>query len=411
MKKTLFLLICFFCLLRLFSARAEDAVIVQATDLHHLSPTLVKDEEVFLNGLSRMDGRVTQYTAQITAAFVSRMLEMRPDAVILSGDLTFNGAGVSHAELIAALTPLIDAGIPVLVIPGNHDVGTVAYAITQNGGEGFRGMTNAEFFEAYRAFGWDGARSRDAVSFSYMYEITPTLWALMLDVNANGARGTLREETLVWAEEQLQAAREAGARVISVTHQNLLPQQSVFESGYEIRNCAELAALLRGYGVRLNLSGHLHMQHAAEEEGITDIAASALSLWPCQYAVIRVTEDAVFYDTEAVDVAAWARENGETDEDLLRFDAFALAFFNGNSAAKMAGELEELDIDAATRARMLDFAVNLNRRYYTGTLPETEDKDALALWEAYLPDSFHTTYMRRLLGEPTQDMNHFILLP
>ena len=89
----------------------EVLTIVHATDMHFLSPKLTDYSQEFIDFLSRTDGKVTQYSPQICEAFVADMLEMKPDAVILSGDLTLNGAYESHSYLAAVLIPLTAAGI------------------------------------------------------------------------------------------------------------------------------------------------------------------------------------------------------------------------------------------------------------------------------------------------------------
>ena len=106
----------------------EVLTIVHATDMHFLSPKLTDYSQDFIDFLSRTDGKVTQYSPQICEAFVADMLEMKPDAVILSGDLTLNGAYESHSDLAAVLMPLKEAGIAVFVLPGNHDAGGAAYS-------------------------------------------------------------------------------------------------------------------------------------------------------------------------------------------------------------------------------------------------------------------------------------------
>ena len=106
----------------------EVLTIVHATDMHFLSPKLTDYSQDFIDFLSRTDGKVTQYSPQICEAFVADMLEMKPDAVILSGDLTLNGAYESHSDLAAVLMPLKEAGIAVFVLPGNHDSDGAAYS-------------------------------------------------------------------------------------------------------------------------------------------------------------------------------------------------------------------------------------------------------------------------------------------
>ena len=136
MKNTPLKIFALFVLLALLacsgcSAAPQDEVltIVHATDMHFLSPELTDGGEGFIDILTRADGKVTQYSPQLCEAFVADMLELKPDAVVLSGDLTLNGAHASHSGLAAVLKPLRDAGITVLALPGNHDTGGTAYAL------------------------------------------------------------------------------------------------------------------------------------------------------------------------------------------------------------------------------------------------------------------------------------------
>ena len=76
----------------------------------------------------------------------------------------------------------------------------------------------------------------------------------------------LTDETLAWAKKQLEKAREEGIEVITATHQSVLPQNKRMVFGFIISNHEEVAEMLRENDVRLNLSGHIHMQHIASDE-------------------------------------------------------------------------------------------------------------------------------------------------
>ena len=61
----------------------------------------------------------------------------------------------------------------------------------------------------------------DNHSLSYFYKLSDKLWILMLDVNANDTFYRVKDESLVWLEENLKKAKKEGALVISSTHQPL----------------------------------------------------------------------------------------------------------------------------------------------------------------------------------------------
>ena len=78
----------------------KDLTLVLATDLHYISPELTDNGPYFTRMFENADGKVMTKIEPLTEAFVEEMIAMKPDALILSGDLTFNGAKQSHEDLV-----------------------------------------------------------------------------------------------------------------------------------------------------------------------------------------------------------------------------------------------------------------------------------------------------------------------
>ena len=200
---------------------AEPVTIWTATDLHYIAPDLMGD--YFDEPASSGDGKAVRYSAEITGALLEQAAREQPDVLILSGDLTLNGAEQSHRELTEQLHTLQNSGVQVLTIAGNHDVdGACADYSTFNGEtlQTMPGLTSDQYKELYAPFGWQQAISRDEESLSYVYQVHPRLRILMVDTNCYG-KGYVKYSTIRWIEEQLQDAMWAGAKVIGVSHQNL----------------------------------------------------------------------------------------------------------------------------------------------------------------------------------------------
>ena len=96
--------------------------VLTATDLHYLAPSLTDHGPLFWQVMEAGDGKVTEYCDEITSAFLEQAAALRPDALILTGDLTFNGEEASHLALAEKLAGAEAAGVPVFVLPGNHDL-------------------------------------------------------------------------------------------------------------------------------------------------------------------------------------------------------------------------------------------------------------------------------------------------
>ena len=383
----------------------EDFTLITATDLHFISPKLTDGGAYFTAMIESADGKMTHYSAEIVDAFVSQVIRRKPDALVLTGDLTFNGAKQSHENLAEKLRPILEAGIPVYVMPGNHDLNSRAAASFS--GEGYTlvpGVTAAEFAEIYRDFGFSSAIARDSHSLSYIAQLRPGLRLLMLDTNTPETPGAIRQSTLAWLKEQLEHACGAGDKVIAASHQNLYAHSSLLSRGFVIANAQSLEALYPQHGVLINLSGHIHMQHTVRGTGITpEAATSSLSVSPCQYGVVTLGRDTGSYHTEITDVSAWAKENGITDPNLLHFDVYADAFFRllaVRQALSMLGE-------RADAQAMADCLAGINAAYFSGRLDTLNPDPALIdSWSA--TQTFFGLYVDSILEESGVDHTRFI---
>ena len=88
----------------------DGTTICVATDIHYIAPELTDGGKYFTELIENADGKFMQYCEEITDSFVKEMITIKPEVVILSGDLTFNGAKASHEGLAQKLKSVEDAG-------------------------------------------------------------------------------------------------------------------------------------------------------------------------------------------------------------------------------------------------------------------------------------------------------------
>ena len=391
------------------SASADYRIAV-ASDPHYISPALTDGGPAYQRVLDAGDSKFMPWSEEILSAFVEEQLtaEEAPDAVLLTGDLSFNGAVMSHEALASRLRPLQEAGIPVLVLTGNHDVYHLNAARFE--GDSITRVpfaTSEVFREIYTAFGFDGALSKAPDSLSYVYELDNGLRFLILDFNTSEPFCGISDETLAWAEEQLRAANEAGVQVIAAGHQNLY-RHSLFQEGYVVAEADRLAELLREYGVRLFLSGHLHIQHIHSEQNLTEIAGSALCSWPCQYGLLTYADGTWSYHTKRLDMTAWAERNGRTEPVFKDFQNAAAEYFSAHSRISIPPGTEEADTE-----RLLNWMRQLNLAYFDGDLRnvEADDPDG-SLAEAWLrPMDLTSAYVASVLEECGSDYTVWTEVP
>jgi 3',5'-cyclic AMP phosphodiesterase CpdA len=100
--------------------------IAHATDIHWMVPPRLRDATVRRTvGTANLYlmGRRTQFDVRVQASLVDHLMDLDPDLVVISGDLTSQALDTEFAAARLALQPLLDRH-PTFIVPGNHDVYT-----------------------------------------------------------------------------------------------------------------------------------------------------------------------------------------------------------------------------------------------------------------------------------------------
>ena len=381
-----------------------DYRIFVASDPHYIAASLTDGGEYYQKVLDSGDSKFMPYSEEIMDAFLAEVLKAQPDALLLTGDLTFNGAVISHEALTEELRTVESGGVPVLVLTGNHDVYNIN-AARYHGTEFTRVpfATTELFSELYAGFGLNEALSADTDSLSYIYPLNASTRILMLDFNTLHDYCGVSETTLGWIEQQLREAEEAGAEVLAAGHQNLF-QHTVFYDGYVIERTERLSNLLEKYGVSLFLSGHLHVQHIRKENGLTEIASSALCSYPCQYGILENTGGTFSYETRRLDMKTWAEANGRKEPVFQHFPEAAADYMTAHFRAAPASVA-----DSAERDAMTAYLQQLNLAYFAGDLRNVRmlDPDGSMAQRWMEEKDLTALYVSSVLKETGKDFTHW----
>ena len=365
----------------------EPVTIWTATDLHYIAPDLMGD--YFDEPASGGDGKAVRYSAEITGALLKQAAKEQPDVLILSGDLTLNGAEQSHRELTEQLHTLQNSGVQVLTIAGNHDVdGACADYSTFNGEtlQTMPGLTSDQYKELYAPFGWQQAISRDEESLSYVYQVHPRLRILMVDTNCYG-KGYVKYSTIRWIEEQLQDAMWAGAKVIGVSHQNLYAHNRMLSFGYQLYNAADLQEVYDKYRVLCNLTGHIHVQSIVKAK-VPEISTSSLSVAGSHFGEVVYDGRRLTYTARETEMLRLAGQVLWYFEEVARRQTYQ-SFAASNLLP------EQVDLLAETFA-------NINSAYFSGQPIREEDfAEGIALWRKQ--DGFVSRYIDTMLESGKKD--------
>lgn len=213
--------------------------------------------------------------------------ELRPDAVIVCGDMLQDWDSDEQTEVALAASTDLDDGIPLYWVSGNHDVAPDTYRPTE------------EALARYREhFGLD----------RYVVELGAVRLIMMNSTVVHSeALPAERTANLEFLEAELSKAAHLGQQPIVASHHpwflrdvEAVPADPVTAMEMPPEPRRRLLDIAEAGGLRTLLTGHLH-QHLTRTAGdLLQITTSAIGLpfarHPSGYRVVRVYEDRVEHE-------------------------------------------------------------------------------------------------------------------
>lgn len=307
-----------------------------ASDIHLYSNNLIGENNVnCVKEKFTSDGRVQEYDYELVNSLVNEVNKNKPEFLVISGDLSFNGERDSHLELVKLLDKIEDT--KVLVIPGNHDTYSLnSFSCLNDEVIYTDSITSDEFKNIYKDYGYSGAYSYDLESLSYIYEISEDKWLMMLDTNQskynyeynmNIVSGNINEDTYKWMEENLKYAYQNNIEVISVSHHNLLVHNPLFKTSYTLFNNEEIIDLFTKYDVKMNFSGHLHIQSIKDtkmnKKKFYDISSGSLLDYGNRIGILDIYNNYLKYESRKINFI-----DTSFDFNKYSYDVFYNKYYN-----------------------------------------------------------------------------------
>ena len=285
----------------------------------------------------------------LTTGAVDQMLasDDLPEVLLVTGDLSSEGELASHQGFAQQMKRLQQAGVTVLVIPGNHDLYNSS-AMTfesdtqiKDNGTGSLWTTEAQFREIYASMGYDEAATVAAsngtlASIDYYVEnlgddgiadcqgglsylaVTNSGYAFLMidteiytaDFNGQGkawgtGKGMISDDLLDWIKAELEKCQEEGLTVVAGMHHPLLSHNTTSEtqfitdraqiqqgeSGYTTDVNSTLVKTLADAGLRWVFTGHMHENDiasytTASGNTLYDMETGSLVAYPAPYRLV-----------------------------------------------------------------------------------------------------------------------------
>lgn len=278
------------------------------SDPHYFAPELlIEDGPAFREYLAG-DRKLLAESDALIREIVSALVKSDAEIVLVTGDLSKDGARASHEKLADYLKIIKDSGKMVYVVPGNHDINN-PHALAYNGEfvEQVDMVTPDDFRSIYHEFGYDEAVASDPSSLSYVVEPFQGLRIIAMDSCLYQANiieeyprtdGAFSAESRGWIQDQLTEARQQEKLVYGMMHHGLIEHFSVqeeFFGEYVIDDWESIAGQFAESGMKLVFTGHFHAQDIVRmqtEQGfLYDIETGSLVSYPCPYRFIDMISD------------------------------------------------------------------------------------------------------------------------
>ncbi len=283
------------------SLLAQERIMV-ISDPHVLAASLMDTASQSFKDMIHDQRKMLDLSEPAFMALIDTALLYKPDLVLIPGDMTKDSEVASHAIVVAQLQRLKEAGIPTLLVPGNHDIGGKAYSYLDTVKQSVQNLVDADFESTYSVV-YQDVTGEDPNSHSFVAEPLDGVTILGIDGAHNAAStGSLSEETLNWLLQKADEAVENQKMVIAMCHWQLLEhvdQQSMVMSSCRMENADAIRDNLMAHGVRLVLTGHFHVNGITTyrdttgviPDSIVEISTGSPITYPCPYRWLTIAGD------------------------------------------------------------------------------------------------------------------------
>lgn len=375
MKKVLALILSALLILGALPAAAfaaDDALpLIFVTDIHHhakvnsVPVTLSTAEDPY--GYVVSNGKMTVESAAILDAFLKKAAQSDSEYVIITGDISDNGTEAEVSAVSAKLAAFeSESGKTVLACVGNHETYDERYSSLKDANYADR------FKQYYASLGFDKALAVDTASASYTVDLNDEYRLIMIDTN------NFSQARIDWIEAQVNAAKNDGKTLISVTHFSLFEHYSIQQLAHDsvVDPQFGLADKFIDWGIQYNFSGHTHELDTAvytnNKGSVYDVTCGALTTYPACWKTAVFAPDKVTLGTGYV-----TEIDPSLVPDGLQEEALGLMTDDFRAYAK------KLFLEGSYR--QIGSYITTGYVVYAAKLDYTRDADIIALLDQIVP--------------------------
>ena len=190
----------------------QAAFIVGAAQTNSIKVATISDIR-YQAGAADKEGLMLSKSGAVLDAAIANVKKSNADVLLVTGDLTNTGNRASHEYVANKLKEVKAEGIPVFVIPGEHDV--------REGGA-VTAISKADFEKIYKDLGYSESK-QDFASASYVADLGNNFAVVMSDSVAADGKGQMTQ----WVVDQAKAEIDSGKTVFAASHHPIVTRGSV----------------------------------------------------------------------------------------------------------------------------------------------------------------------------------------
>lgn len=347
------------------------------SDTHLIADSLHDDGQAFSQMQKTSQGKDLYYQETALSAFVRMAEEKKPAAIIVTGDVTFNGERVSAERFAEIFKPLTKTKL--LVLPGNHDIYDGWAREFHGKKQYYAGQISPRMWRNIFRTSYETAVSVDNSSLAYSVQLNPDYLLILADSNDYGKEesstapataGFLGKEQRKWIKEQLQYASQNNLRVIFCMHHNLYAHNPAVNKGYVVDDYRELRKLLAQYNVKLFFSGHIHAQNIMSPQNscpATEVVTACFCSNDQGYGVVKVSPKEISYTCHHFKMKDYLTDKEKQNWTLTHFHDYLENIQLGTiSAELMQEDLYRNHDDLKSVRQMGRLFGEMNYYFFTG---------------------------------------------
>ncbi|BDR60500.1 metallophosphoesterase family protein [Lactobacillus xylocopicola] len=346
------------------------------TDTHLIADSLHDNGAAFKLIQNTSQGKDLAYQESALSAFCRMANDQKPAAIIVTGDVTFNGELLSAQKFQEIFSELTTTKL--LVVPGNHD-------LFDGWARHFKGedqlytsqISPSEWHTTFQP-SYDCALDEDPHSLAYSVQLNPQYLLLLLDSNLYGQEegrgapataGEISEDQLVWLKKQLLYAQKHQLRPLLFMHHNLYAHNPAVNRGFVLNNAQTLRRICQDYDIKVAFSGHIHAQNILGPQAptpTTEIVTSSFCSYDQAYGIVAVNQDEIAYHRQIFNMKPYLTKIEQENYTLTHFHQYLKDLQLRNLSNQSLGQAAASQSESPLLSRVNHLFLEMNYNYFTG---------------------------------------------